>query len=158
MSVTCPRISTLELAGHPARSINHSLFFAVVRNKRPTENRSPFILHFRPLGIESHGEHVPRHLARKELSSIHCKPVPITAPDCKRSGTTTKKGTAGKSRRSFVPFVRYFTERSPRPFVPYFAPWDSHYIHLAPFVDSNHRTPIERAWKKGRPKPSLKYV
>lgn len=105
MSVTCPGISTPELAGHPARSINHSLFLQWYGHDRKTASRSPSALHFRPFGIQSHGEHVPRHLARKEqIRSSTAGPYRSRrriADDPERQ----QKRNGGKIP-SFVPFVR----------------------------------------------------
>lgn len=117
MSVTCPGISTLELAGHPARSINHSLFLQWYGHDRKTASRSPSALHFRPFGIQSHGEHVPRHLARKEqIRSSTAGPYRSRrriANDPERQ----QKRNGGKFPsfvvRSFVPFVRYMKEQRP---------------------------------------------
>lgn len=117
MSVTCPRISTPELAGHPARSINHSLFLQWYGHDRKTASRSPFALHFRPFGIQSHGERVPRHIARKELFIHPLQARPDHGAGLRPDPERQQKRNGGKNPsffvRSFVPFVRYLKEQRP---------------------------------------------
>lgn len=114
MSVTCPRISTLELAGHPARSINHSLFSAVVRT-RP-ENGKPFTVRaaFSPVR-----DTIPRGTRPQAFSTQRIIHSSTAGPSQSRrriatgSGTTTKKERRENPvvLRSFVPFVRYVSEQ-----------------------------------------------
>ena len=123
----CDVIRKTNLAGH-SRPFNQSFtIFAVERNERQTDNRSPFELHFRPRGTN------PQAFSTlHELAFFHCKPVQITEPDCKRKrnepGDKRPKNSAIHPVRSFRSFA--IIKSNGRP--PYFTPWRDLFLFLCP--------------------------